>query len=215
MADSLSHLSCPRCAAQLHLAHVSSVQLHGCGRCGGLWLDNASAARLLARSCPEIGSLADLASQNAQQHADVEGAIRCPACQQALKRVPGGDPTLLIDICEAHGTWFDRGELQQVAALAERQRERQRAAWSTAAGAGVGLAGAAAAVALGAQDASVPRPLEGAGAAAVDAASTVGAAAADVGSAALEAGAEVVVEFGVELVIEGICAVVGGILESL
>ena len=219
MNSSLSHLSCPRCSRQLHLAHVKGVSLHGCGGCGGLWLDNGSTNQVLARVCSEVTTMASLAAQNARQQVDLAGAIRCPECHRGLRRVPGGDPSLLVDICDEHGTWFDRDELQQVAALAERRRrEQQRSAALAGVGAGVGLAGAAAAVAVE-QNYSVSRALEGVGTALADTASAAGSVAVDaastVGAAAVEVGGEVVVGAAVELVLEGICAVIGGIFEAL
>jgi Zn-finger nucleic acid-binding protein len=146
MQSALSPHACPRCSRQLHVAQVSGVTLHGCGACGGLWLDNASTGQVLARINPQVVSLAQVAAKNAPQKVDLQASIRCPACTRELRRVPGGDPSLLIDICEEHGTWFDRDELQQVSALAEKRRREQL----TAGVAGVAVAGAAGVAVAGA-----------------------------------------------------------------
>lgn len=187
------------------------MALHGCGACGGLWLDNASTTQVLARINPQVTSLAQLAAKNASQKADLDASIRCPACNKELRRVPGGDPSLLIDICEEHGTWFDRDELQQVAALAEKRRREQLTAGVAGGAVVAGAAGVAVAGAMAAQQASSGNLA----ASASDALSNLAPTATDVGATVLETGAEIAVEVGFELIFDGICSLIGGIFDGL
>ncbi|HLM72696.1 MAG TPA: zf-TFIIB domain-containing protein, partial [Polyangiaceae bacterium] len=41
-----SEHACPRCREQLYVGQASGVTLHGCGRCGGVWLGSACARRI-------------------------------------------------------------------------------------------------------------------------------------------------------------------------
>jgi Zn-finger nucleic acid-binding protein len=211
MQSAPSPHACPRCSRQLHVAQVSGVTLHGCGACGGLWLDNASTTQVLARINPQVVSLAQLAAKNAPQQADLQAPVRCPACNKELRRVSGGAPSLLIDICEEHGTWFDRDELQQVSALAEKRRRDHLTAGVAGGAVVAGAAGVAVAGAMAAQQASSGNL----GASASDALSNLAPAATDVGATVLETGAELAVEVGFELIFEGICTLIGGIFDGL
>jgi Zn-finger nucleic acid-binding protein len=180
--------------AQIQVPPAGTITLHGCGGCGGLWLDNASTSQVVARINPQVVSLAQSASKQAQQRVDLDASVRCPECSKPLRRVPGGDPSLLIDVCDEHGTWFDRDELQQVAALAERRRREQRTA--VAAGgavAAVGVAGVAAMQSGAAQNL----------------ATSAGEVAARVGSTA----ADVAVEVGIEIIFEGIVSLICGLFD--
>lgn len=56
----------------------------------------------------------------------------CPLCHASMNRVNFGKVSgVIVDVCKAHGTWFDAGELTRVVAFAstgglERTRERER-----------------------------------------------------------------------------------------
>jgi Zn-finger nucleic acid-binding protein len=180
--------------AQVQVPPAGVITLHGCGGCGGLWLDKASTSQVVARINPQVVCLAQSASKSAQYKVNLDLSVRCPECGKPLRRVPGGDPSLLIDICDEHGTWFDRDELQQVGALAERRRREQRTA--VAAGGAVAAAGVAGVAAMQSG-------------AAQNLASSAGEVAASVGSTA----AEVAVEVGIEIIFEGIVTLIGSLFD--
>jgi Zn-finger nucleic acid-binding protein len=65
----------------------------------------------------------DVAMQAADADPDVsvtEGSRKCPVCQHAMASVRAGHVTL--DVCEPHGTWFDRDELGRLARNLEHER---------------------------------------------------------------------------------------------
>ncbi|MCS6901601.1 MAG: zf-TFIIB domain-containing protein, partial [Polyangiaceae bacterium] len=124
---------------------------------------------------------------------NLDAPVRCPECGKPMRRAPGGDASLLIDICDEHGTWFDRDELQQVAALAERRRREQRTAAIAGGAAVTGVAGVAALQAGAAQNLNA----------------TTGEVGTSVGSAVVEVAAEV----GFEVVFEGLVSLIGGIFD--
>jgi len=130
MSD-FSPYSCPRCGGRMQIGRAPDAVLHACGRCGGIWIDNAATRRVvegklsedaqrLARAvdvhpAPTIQS--DAYRQEATQD---RGRPRCPVCGDALVQVltdeaRHGIAGVQLDVCPAHGTWFDRRELHVLA----------------------------------------------------------------------------------------------------
>jgi Zn-finger nucleic acid-binding protein len=104
-------LRCPHCKKRLVTVKVGDVDLAGCGGCGGIWVDNASAKRLIASPQRVVIELADRASRNAKTQRPPRSATpTCPACPAILDRVRSHQ--IELDICQEHGTWFDTYELQ-------------------------------------------------------------------------------------------------------
>lgn len=115
-------LKCPECAKRLVAARVEDVELHGCGGCGGIWVDNASARKIVAWPQRSYAELARRAGENARGartrrqgpwvggYSSPPPPLECPVCDARL------DETrflhLALDICPDHGTWFDAYELK-------------------------------------------------------------------------------------------------------
>lgn len=102
---------CPHCRKRLDTVKLEDVELAGCGRCGGIWLDNDSARHLVARPQRLVIDLANRASANASQAVKPRSPNPCcPVCSTSLERRHkfGID----LDLCNEHGTWFDSYELQ-------------------------------------------------------------------------------------------------------
>jgi Zn-finger nucleic acid-binding protein len=93
---------------------VHEVTLQGCGHCGGIFLDNDGSTYVTRRVDPEIALLADRAAMNgAGRPLDLAATLlACPACATPMSRVRAAG--IDLDVCAAHGTWFDRGELHRV-----------------------------------------------------------------------------------------------------
>jgi Zn-finger nucleic acid-binding protein len=107
-------LRCPHCRKRLVGAEVGDVTLHGCGGCGGIWVDNESARAVLASPAKTLGVLAQRAAKNAT------GAVRqprptCALCPAVLDKVHVHG--IELDICRDHGTWFDALELSRLTAV--------------------------------------------------------------------------------------------------
>ena len=112
-----SDLVCPRCEARLFAGDADGVAMLGCGLCGGIWLDNDAAQRVTQHFNARVVDMATRASQTAQRRPDVRASAKCASCRTEMGRRTFGQVSL--DICQAHGTWFDAGEL---AALLEPMR---------------------------------------------------------------------------------------------
>jgi Zn-finger nucleic acid-binding protein len=102
--------TCPHCRLALVSVTAEGVTLAGCGRCGGIWLDNASAGALVASPQRVFLDLADRSTRNTERNTYRRSTSpTCPTCGAVLtERKHSG---LTLDICEAHGTWFDPSEL--------------------------------------------------------------------------------------------------------
>ncbi|GAC1353523.1 MAG: hypothetical protein NVSMB47_06040 [Polyangiales bacterium] len=120
--DPATVLGCPCCKAPLFAITSEDVTLHGCGVCGGIWIDNAGSQSIVRRSHPGVVALAERAAANAKVHLDPAAArprppLTCPECHAQMARVRPGNVAEL-DVCAAHGTWFDAGELTRIASIA-------------------------------------------------------------------------------------------------
>ena len=94
------------------ILELDDVEVDHCTRCGGVWLDAGELARLLGGEAAAEAELARLEP--------VPGAgegRRCPICDRRMEPVHAADADVVVDRCrDGHGMWFDRGELESIAA---------------------------------------------------------------------------------------------------
>jgi Zn-finger nucleic acid-binding protein len=102
-------LRCPHCKKRLVGVHAEGVALHGCGGCGGIWIENACAQRVVSSPRAIFEELATRAAQNARGRFVRAARPACPACDATLD--PVMVKTIPLDVCPDHGTWFDASEL--------------------------------------------------------------------------------------------------------
>jgi Zn-finger nucleic acid-binding protein len=105
---------CPRCEQTLFFGEADGIAMLGCGICGGIWLDNASAQRVTQQYSDRVVDLAARAAQNAQRKPDVRATAKCAQCRAEMPRRTFG--MVSLDVCAEHGTWFDAGELSTLVA---------------------------------------------------------------------------------------------------
>jgi Zn-finger nucleic acid-binding protein len=104
------------------------IAIGECGTCFGLWLDNRGCALLLSGELSEAARqtirLLDARPVPSQETAggyretarpsDRAEAPRCPVCAEELSLHVTDEArqgvSVRLDICPAHGTWFDGGE---------------------------------------------------------------------------------------------------------
>ncbi len=87
-----------------------------CAQCGGLWLDNAASTTVVRGydlDASELARRVDANALHAVATAPFQAATGgCPTCREPLRSARRGD--VLVDYCEKHGTFFDRGELARM-----------------------------------------------------------------------------------------------------
>ncbi len=116
---------CPRCARSLEEIRSAAKTLLGCARCGGIWVDKDTADYLARVSDPDLDTAVRrafgvLVSLSPGMRT---ASVSCPVCQQATRYVELEDTGQGVDVCDSHGTWFDRDEL----ALFVEKRRAERA----------------------------------------------------------------------------------------
>lgn len=98
---------CPRCVrVGLFLGEARSLHPRACGQCGGVWLATEEAARVLRPLFTPSGLPGGTSR------------LTCPICAEPMRAWPVGETGVELDSCAAHGTWFDRDELERLAIAA-------------------------------------------------------------------------------------------------
>lgn len=117
--------NCPRCDVGLVSADAQGLTLHGCGVCGGIWLDNAATRAVVDQGPLLIAQLALRAANNASVACAPRSGGLCPVCAGRFQRAHSMD--VVLDVCAAHGTWFDAAELSTLIAQMNRSRRAREA----------------------------------------------------------------------------------------
>jgi Zn-finger nucleic acid-binding protein len=131
LAEASSPLACPRCPpsedARLAARQLGRTRLSECPRCGGTWLDAHTVAALVSEHDQQAAlrtALPGLAGPGAVAPKGPEAVVRylqCPSCARLMNRQNFGRRSgVVVDVCRAHGVWFDAGELSAVVAFVMR-----------------------------------------------------------------------------------------------
>ncbi len=110
--------ACPRCRVALGAAEVGALSFRECGRCGGVWVEAAAFERM----CSDREQQAAVAGVKVAKSVEANGGagkvvryVPCPECGQLMNRTNFARCSgVVVDVCKAHGTWFDRDELQRI-----------------------------------------------------------------------------------------------------
>ena len=110
---------CPHCKKRLVTVVADGVSLSGCGACGGIWVDNASARKVLSNPETVFADLARRAAAGATGTRGKSNQPTCAECPAILDRssVAG----IELDTCAEHGTWFDARELETLVRILRRE----------------------------------------------------------------------------------------------
>jgi Zn-finger nucleic acid-binding protein len=113
---------------------IGSSSLAECMKCEGLWADVETLQQICAEREKQAAVLGMPAP--ALEKPGIEKNIRyipCPVCHQLMNRVNFARcSNVIVDVCKAHGTWFDKDELRRTVEFIrsgglEKARERQLA----------------------------------------------------------------------------------------
>ncbi|HET6762457.1 MAG TPA: zf-TFIIB domain-containing protein [Longimicrobiaceae bacterium] len=109
---------CPRCGVEMKAVAVGSAPVAECGRCGGLWVDVATFDRITTEREQHSSLLAALGGESQSPAPVPLDAVRyspCPVCGKIMNRVNFARSSgVVVDVCKAHGTWFDADELRRI-----------------------------------------------------------------------------------------------------
>jgi Zn-finger nucleic acid-binding protein len=97
---------------------VGTSSLEECGRCHGVWVDKQTVEQICASSEQQAAVLGIASVETKEQEMQLEEKIRyvpCPGCGQLMNRVHFANCSkVIVDVCKAHGTWFDKDELRRI-----------------------------------------------------------------------------------------------------
>jgi Zn-finger nucleic acid-binding protein len=125
-----SDARCPGCRNGMQALTLGPVTLLECAACDGLWID----AEAFERICADRESQAAVLHKDEarrdirEQRVSYRPCVRCGTMMHRVNfaRLSGA----ILDVCKTHGTFLDRGELQDVVRFIqngglERARQRQ------------------------------------------------------------------------------------------
>jgi Zn-finger nucleic acid-binding protein len=119
-----------------------------CLACGGVWLDPRTSNEVKTAFGDWAIKVADHAARVAQVAVDTTShqALACPSCRSPMRkaRVPGAG--FEIDVCDPHGTFYDRGELAAALKVVTAAKKAPPKRLYSPAAIGVGAVAAVAAV---------------------------------------------------------------------
>ena len=105
---------CPGCGTALDRIAIGSTEMFECPRCDGVWI----AADVFERICSDRDSQAAVLHRATGSRPVAAGPVRyrrCVTCGTVMNRVNFGKVSgTIVDVCRGHGTFLDRGELQQI-----------------------------------------------------------------------------------------------------
>jgi Zn-finger nucleic acid-binding protein len=116
-----SDAPCPRCRTPLEVVPAGAsvaresardARVPECPRCGGMFVPRDALAEILSRA--ELRGPLSSARPGVMPLDQVK-YVPCPLCHTPMNRVNFGRVSgVIVDVCRAHGTWFDAGELTRV-----------------------------------------------------------------------------------------------------
>jgi len=107
--------TCPRCRTD-HLDTFTSDDgcIYDCPRCGGQFLPHAVLRTMIQRYRDCVASLPQRL-QPANPLTEKVVYVPCPQCKELmLRRNFGRVSGVVVDVCSAHGIWFDLGEVPRI-----------------------------------------------------------------------------------------------------
>ncbi len=114
-------LACLRCGTSMHDADIDGMTVTQCPSCGGAWVSADVVASLRRRSNDELRAYVARGEVLALARTP-RAPLACPVCRAPMERAALADTVHDVDVCKAHGTWFDRTEL---AAFMDREKLRR------------------------------------------------------------------------------------------
>lgn len=118
-----TELFCLRCAYKMRVGHFKDIELQLCEGCGGVFLTKDVVERLAQHPDSEFRQYILRMEMSAMGRPD-RGPVDCPMCKARMEVASMPGTVHNVDLCRAHGTWFDRTEL---AAYIEAQAAAQEA----------------------------------------------------------------------------------------
>jgi len=106
---------CPSCRTPMLRGTLRDVPLHECGKCYGLWLGTASFEHICRNAEQQATALGSAQPVGGPAALSPVRYVRCPQCGELMHRLNFAHCSgVIVDVCRAHGTWFDANELHRI-----------------------------------------------------------------------------------------------------
>lgn len=109
---------CPRCPTHMAPRQVGDLVIDECGSCLGLFLDHVAIERVVTdRQQSRAEALVNTLPSAAPTAQPPGGKlyVKCPICSVVMNRkLFATGSGVIIDVCRAHGAFFDVGELPRI-----------------------------------------------------------------------------------------------------
>ena len=94
---------------------LRDVPLHECGKCYGLWLGTATFEHICRNAEQQAAALGSAQPAGGPAALAPVRYVRCPQCNELMHRLNFAHCSgVIVDVCRAHGTWFDANELHRI-----------------------------------------------------------------------------------------------------
>lgn len=112
-------MPCPRCDRPLLARRVGDLVIDECGGCHGLFLDQVAIKRVITdRAQARAEALLGALPKGTVTQTVGPGQrmyLKCPHCHVVMNRKQFATGAgVIVDVCKAHGTFFDVGELPTI-----------------------------------------------------------------------------------------------------
>jgi Zn-finger nucleic acid-binding protein len=100
----------------MRTVEVGKSHFWECPSCDGMWLDSATLQQICAEREQQAAVIGMPTSAPSPVHIETNFRyVPCPVCRQLMNRVNFARMSgVVVDVCKAHGTWFDRDELRRL-----------------------------------------------------------------------------------------------------
>lgn len=108
---------CPRCKSDTKAIVLGKTALRECPRCEGIWADTAALQHIVADREQQAAVLGVALPMPAPKSVPLEKIryLPCPVCRKLMHRVNFAKcSNVIVDVCKAHGTWFDKDEMRRI-----------------------------------------------------------------------------------------------------
>lgn len=112
---------CPACATPLIGAPLGLATIDRCERCEGVWFDGDELGKVIDLRTKGLPGAAVRGLKDALPFVPPKletGRAKCVRCNAPMERRPIAKRAgVIVDVCKAHGIWFDKGEFGQFEAF--------------------------------------------------------------------------------------------------
>ena len=126
--------NCPRCRKRLDHLQIAEISVCECEGCGGFWTTPETFERLCSSGEQQAVVLSFIRNNPHEATLEPVKYVPCPDCGKLMNRSNFARSSgIIIDLCKAHGVWFDAQELPKIIEFVgggglQRSREKEKIA---------------------------------------------------------------------------------------